>query len=80
MAKSVVIIGAGLAGMSSGCYGQMNGYDTRIFEMQSKPGGLCTHWKRKGYTIGTPGWTISTWSGPGSLPAACPLRSPQAAT
>jgi len=29
----------------------MNGYRTSIFEMHDKPGGLCTSWKRKGYTI-----------------------------
>lgn len=29
----------------------MNGYRTRIFEMHTLPGGLCTSWKRKGYTI-----------------------------
>jgi len=37
--------------MSAGCYGQMNGYRTSIFEMHTIPGGLCTSWKRKGYTI-----------------------------
>jgi len=36
--KSIIIIGAGLAGLSTGCYSQMNGYKTRIFEMQNKPG------------------------------------------
>jgi phytoene dehydrogenase-like protein len=49
--KSVIIIGAGFAGLSAGIYGQMNGYKTTIFEMHNKPGGLCTSWKRKGYTI-----------------------------
>lgn len=49
--KSVIIIGAGIAGLSTGCYGQMNGYTTRIFEMHDRAGGLCTSWKRKGYTI-----------------------------
>jgi len=29
----------------------MNGYHTRIFEMHTIPGGLCTTWKRKGYKI-----------------------------
>ena len=29
----------------------MNGYRTRIFEMHTLPGGLCTAWKRQGYTI-----------------------------
>jgi len=51
MEKSIIIIGAGIAGLSAGCYGQMNGYRTQIFEMQTKPGGVCTSWKRKGYTI-----------------------------
>jgi len=49
--KSVIIIGAGLAGLSAGIYGQMNGYRTRIFEHHKRPGGVCTAWKRKGYTI-----------------------------
>jgi phytoene dehydrogenase-like protein len=47
--KSIIIIGAGLAGLSAGCYAQMNGYKTQIFEMHDIPGGLCTSWKRKGY-------------------------------
>jgi phytoene dehydrogenase-like protein len=51
MEKSIIIIGAGLAGLSAGCYGQMNGYQTQIFEMHDKPGGVCTVWERKGYTI-----------------------------
>jgi phytoene dehydrogenase-like protein len=29
----------------------MNGYDTKIFEMQDKPGGVCVSWKRKGYSF-----------------------------
>jgi phytoene dehydrogenase-like protein len=47
----IIIIGAGVAGLSAGIYAQMNGYRTQIFEMHSIPGGLCTAWKRKGYTI-----------------------------
>lgn len=49
--KSLSIIGAGIAGLSAGCYAQMNGYRSRIYEMHTLPGGLCTAWKRKGYTI-----------------------------
>ncbi len=49
--KSIIIIGAGIAGLSAGCYGRMNGFHTRIFEMHKKPGGLCTSWRREGYTI-----------------------------
>ena len=50
-AKTVAIIGAGIAGLSAGCYAQMSGYRAHIYEMHSKPGGLCTSWDRKGYTI-----------------------------
>ena len=49
--KSMIIIGAGLAGLATGSYAQMNGYKTKIFEMQEKPGGVCVSWKRKGYTF-----------------------------
>jgi len=51
MSAEILIIGAGIAGLSAGCYGQMNGYRTRVFEMHSMPGGLCTAWKRKGYLV-----------------------------
>jgi len=49
--KSIIIIGAGLGGLSAGIYGQHNGYKTDIFEMHNLPGGQCTAWKRKGYTF-----------------------------
>jgi phytoene dehydrogenase-like protein len=63
--KSIIIIGAGIAGLATGCYGQMNGYRTRIFEMHTQPGGLCTSWKRRGYTFdGCIHWLIG--AGPGS--------------
>ncbi|MCW4019092.1 MAG: NAD(P)/FAD-dependent oxidoreductase [Candidatus Bathyarchaeota archaeon] len=48
---SIIIIGAGLAGLSTGCYGQMNAYKTKIFELQNKPGGVCVSWKRNGYSF-----------------------------
>ena len=51
MAKSIIIIGAGMGGLAAGIYGQINGYETRIFEMHTKPGGQCASWKRKGYTF-----------------------------
>ena len=59
--KSIIIIGAGMAGLSTGIYGQMNGYRTRIFEHDKKPGGVCTAWKRKGYTFdGCIHWLVGT--------------------
>ena len=51
MTKSVIIIGGGVAGLAAGCYAQMNGYESRIFELHDLPGGLCTAWERKGYTF-----------------------------
>lgn len=47
----IVIIGAGIAGLAAGCYAQMNGYRTQIFELHSQPGGLCTAWERQGYVF-----------------------------
>ncbi len=49
--KSIAIIGGGIAGLCAGCYAQMNGYQSRIYEMHDVPGGLMTAWQRKGYTI-----------------------------
>jgi phytoene dehydrogenase-like protein len=51
MEKSIIIVGAGIAGLSTGCYARMNGFKTTVFEMHKKPGGLCAAWKRKGYTF-----------------------------
>ncbi len=65
MAVKVNIIGAGVPGLAVGCYLQMNGFDTEIFEMHDRPGGVCTAWRRKGYTFdGCIHWLMG--SGPGS--------------
>jgi len=61
MGKKVKIIGAGIAGLSAGCYLQMNGYETEIHELHNVPGGLCCAWKRKEYTIeGCIHWLIGS--------------------
>lgn len=49
--KSIIIIGAGLAGLSAGVFAQMNGYRSHIFEHHRKPGGVAACWKRDGYLI-----------------------------
>lgn len=60
----MLIIGAGMAGLSAGCYAQMNGYTSQLFEMHTQPGGLCTAWKRKGYTVdGCIHWLVGSKSG-----------------
>lgn len=51
MEKKIIIIGAGIAGLAAGCYAQMNGYQSTIFELHNLPGGLCTAWERKGYVF-----------------------------
>ena len=51
MARSIIIIGAGMGGLAAGIYGQINSYETQIFEMHTGPGGQCAAWKRKDYTL-----------------------------
>jgi phytoene dehydrogenase-like protein len=50
-ATDIAIVGAGIAGLAAGCYAQMNGYRTQIFEMHNQPGGLCTAWQRQGFVF-----------------------------
>jgi phytoene dehydrogenase-like protein len=49
--KSILIIGAGVAGLCAGIYGRMNGYRTLIYEKHKIPGGLVTAFRRKGYLV-----------------------------
>jgi phytoene dehydrogenase-like protein len=48
---SVIIVGAGIGGLSTGIYAQKNGYQCQIFEHARHPGGVAAEWKRQGYTI-----------------------------
>jgi phytoene dehydrogenase-like protein len=50
-AVDIIIVGAGISGLAAGCYAQMNGYRTQIFEMHNQPGGLCTAWQRRGFVF-----------------------------
>lgn len=49
--KKVVIIGAGVSGLSTGIFLQKNGYDCEIFEKNREAGGNLTGWNRNGYHI-----------------------------
>lgn len=61
MTKKINIIGAGISGLCAGCYLQMNGFDTQIFEKHAIPGGLCTSWKKGDYTIdGSVHWILGS--------------------
>ncbi|MFI1864520.1 phytoene desaturase family protein [Streptomyces jumonjinensis] len=61
----MVIIGAGLGGLSTGCYARMNGYRTVMLEMHELPGGCCTAWERGDFTLDCcVSWLLG--SGPGN--------------
>jgi len=47
--KKIIIIGAGIAGLTAGIYARLNGFDTELYEMHDKPGGECTGWSRGRY-------------------------------
>ena len=59
--KNVVIIGAGLTGLSAGITLQKRGIQSEIYEMAPWPGGVCTAWTRKGHTFdGCIHWMVGT--------------------
>ena len=45
----VVVIGAGISGLSAGIYAARSGFDVTILEQHNIAGGLSTSWSRKGY-------------------------------
>ncbi|MCL2805891.1 MAG: NAD(P)/FAD-dependent oxidoreductase [Treponema sp.] len=47
--KKIVVIGAGISGLSAAIYAKRSGFDVTICEQHNIPGGMCTSWKRKGY-------------------------------
>ncbi|MDP4142979.1 MAG: NAD(P)/FAD-dependent oxidoreductase [Bacillota bacterium] len=47
--KKLIIIGAGISGLSAGIFARQHGFDAEIYEMHSIPGGECTGWSRTGY-------------------------------
>ena len=49
MSKHILIIGAGIAGLTAGIYARRSGFDVTIIEQHSIVGGMCTSWRRKGY-------------------------------
>lgn len=60
----VSIIGAGISGLSLGCYLQMNGYETSIFEKNPVAGGLCTSWTKGEFTFdGCLHWVLGSDTG-----------------
>lgn len=49
--KKIIIIGAGIGGLSAGIYGRLAGYEVDIYEKNPVAGGQCMGWNRKGHHI-----------------------------
>jgi len=47
--KKIVVIGAGISGLSAGIYALQSGFDVTIYESSTNPGGASTSWRRNGY-------------------------------
>jgi phytoene desaturase len=64
MNQKIIIVGAGVSGLSAGIFALKNGYDVKIIEKHQIPGGQCTGWDRKGYHIdGCIHWLVGTKTG-----------------
>ena len=79
----VIVIGAGISGLTAAVYARRAGWDTLVLEKCANPGGLSTSWKRKGYTFeGGMHWLIgsiesiplhSIWTETGALQENNPI-------
>lgn len=49
--NKIIIIGAGISGLTAGIYAQKCGFESVIYEKHSTVGGLCTSWNRNGFCI-----------------------------
>lgn len=49
--ERLIIIGAGISGLSAGVHAARAGYDVEILEHHTAPGGVCTAWTREPYVI-----------------------------
>ena len=62
--KRIVIIGAGVAGLSAGIYAEQHGFHAILLEKNPSVGGMCTGWYRKGYYLdGCVHWLTGTKEG-----------------
>jgi phytoene dehydrogenase-like protein len=51
--RKIVIIGSGIAGLSTAVYALQCGYDVEVLEMNDMAGGLAMSWRRGAYTFET---------------------------
>lgn len=60
----LIIIGAGIAGLSAGYFARKNGFEVEIYEKNSIVGGECIGWDRERYHIdGCIQWLTGTKEG-----------------
>jgi len=61
---TVAIVGGGIAGLSAGIFGRINGLETVIYEANAKLGGVCSGWERSGYNVnGSVHWLVGSAPG-----------------
>ena len=75
--KRVIVIGAGISGLTAAVYARRSGFEVVVLEKAASPGGVSTNWVRKGYTFeGGVHWLIgakeeiplhSVWKETGAL-------------
>jgi len=51
IARKVIIVGAGIAGLCAAVYARKCGYAVTVLEQHERPGGLATSWQRDAYTF-----------------------------
>ena len=62
--KTIIIIGAGVSGLSAAIYAEQHGFHAILLEKNPSVGGMCTGWYRKGYYLdGCIHWLTGTKEG-----------------
>ena len=62
--KTIVIIGAGISGLTAGIYAEQHGFHAILLEKNPSVGGMCTGWYRKGFYVdGCVHWLTGTKDG-----------------
>ena len=62
--KTIVIVGAGVSGLTAGIYAEQHGFHAILLEKNPSVGGMCTGWYRDGFYIdGCVHWLTGTKEG-----------------
>ena len=62
--KNIIIIGAGVSGLSAAIYAEQHGFHAILLEKNPSVGGMCTGWYRKGFYLdGCIHWLTGTKEG-----------------